>query len=350
MAQDRVRVMVATPLEEGLVREIERADPRVEVLYDPALLPPPRYPSDHKGDESFRRDAAGERRWEEMLGRAELLFSIPGDSAEGLRDAVRHSPNLRWIQATSAGAGEKVREAGLSPEELDRVAITTSSGVHAGPLAEFCVFGLLAFTKGLPRLLRDKEEKRWDHYPMRELKDRTVLVVGLGKVGLEVARLTGCLGMRVVGLKRHAGSDVPHAEEVHPPENLKELVPRADAVVVTLPLTEETRGMVDREAIGLMKRDCIFVNVGRGGVVDESALSEALKEGRILAAALDVFRDEPLPPESPLWGLPNVLISPHTAALSEAENGRIAELFRENLRRYLGGEPLLNRVGPERYY
>ncbi len=345
-----VKVMIATPLEEELVRKIEGTDARLEVLYDSTLLPPPRYPSDHKGDPSFRRDAAGERRWEEMLEGAEVLFGIPGDSPEMLREVVRRAPRVEWIQATSAGAGEQVRVAGLSPEELDRVIVTTSSGIHAGPLAEFCLFGLLAFNKGLPRLLRDKQEKRWDHYPTRELKGTTILIVGLGNIGLEVARLARSFGMRTIGLKRRPDAELPHVEELHPSEDLKELVPRADAVVVTLPLTERTEGMVDREAISLMKPGCVFVNVGRGGVVDEEALIESLESRRIAGAALDVFATEPLPPESPLWDLPNVLISPHTAALAESENERIVELFQKNLRLYLEKQPLVNRVDPQDFY
>jgi phosphoglycerate dehydrogenase-like enzyme len=345
-----VKVMIATPLEEELVRKIEGTDARLEVLYDSTLLPSPRYPSDHKGDPSFRRDVAGERRWEQMLEGAEVLFGIPGDSPEMLREVIRRAPRVEWIQATSAGAGEQVRAAGLSPEELHRVTVTTSSGIHAGPLAEFCLFGILAFTKGLPRLLRDKQEKHWDHYPTRELKGTAMLIVGLGKIGLEVARLARSFGMRTIGLKRHPDAELPHVDELHPSEDLKELVPRADAVVVTLPLTERTEGMVDQEAISLMKPGCVFVNVGRGGVVDEEALIESLENRRIAGAALDVFATEPLPPESPLWDLPNVLISPHTAALAESENERIVELFQKNLRLYLQEQPLFNRVDPQDFY
>lgn len=349
--RDPIRVMVATPLEEALVRKIGRADHRVEVLHDPALLPAARYSSDHHGEANFRRDRAGERRWEEMLAQAEVLFGIPGDVPEGLADAVQHrAPRLRWIQATSAGAGEQVRAARLRREDLERVTVTTASGVHAVPLAEFCLFGLLAFTKDLPRLLRDKQERRWEHYPFAELAGRTVLLVGLGKIGEEVARLARCFGMCTIGLRRHPEGDHPHVDEIHPAERLKELIPRADAVVVTLPLTERTRGMIDREAVALMKPGCIVVNVGRGAVVDEQALTEALQERRIGGAALDVYQHEPLPPENPLWGLTNVLMTPHTAALSVLENERIVELFGENLRRYLDGEPLLNRVDPEELY
>lgn len=345
-----VEVVIATPLEEELVREIRDTDARLRITHEPALLPPPRYPSDHKGDPDFRRDSRGEQRWNEMLDNAEVLFGAPGDSAEGLADAVRRGGRLRWIQATSAGAGEQVKAAGLSEADLERVAVTTASGVHATPLAEFCLLGLMAFTKDLPKLLDDKSERRWDHYPVQELKGQTVLVVGLGKIGLEVARLARCFGMHTLGLKRQPEGDLPEVDELYPSQRLKEIIPRADAVVVTLPLTEETSNLIDRDAIGLMKPGCVFVNVGRGGVVDEDALVEALKEKRIAGAALDVFREEPLPPESPLWRLPNVLVSPHTAALSVSENQRIVELFKENLMRYLAGEDLRNRVDPQNFY
>ena len=260
-----VKVMIATPLEENLVEEIRAIDSRLDVLYEADLLPPARYPSDHKGQQNFRRGLEEERRWEEMLEDAEVLFGAPDESTEGLVNAIRGGSNLRWIQATNAGAGEQVRAAGLAPEELSRVRITTAVGVHATPLAEFSIFGLLTFMKDLPRLSRDKSNKRWDHYPTNELRGRTLLIAGLGKVGLEVARLARCFGMNTIGTKRRPDEKLPNVEEVYASDRLKELVPRADALAVTLPLTEETEEMIDREVIDLMKVGCVLVNVGRGG-------------------------------------------------------------------------------------
>jgi phosphoglycerate dehydrogenase-like enzyme len=344
-----VKVAIATPLEPELVERIAAVDDRVEVLYEPELLPPPRFPSDHRGNPSFRRDADGQARWEELLASADALFGLPGDSAEGLRDVVRRSERLRWVQGTAAGAGEQLAAAELTPAELERVALTTSAGVHAVPLAEFALFGLLAFAKGLPRLERDKSERRWGHYTVDELRGRTVLVLGLGGIGREVVRLASAFGMRTVGIRRTAG-EVPHLDELHPPARLRELLPDADAVVVTLPITKATLELLDREALALLPPHAVLVNVGRGAVVDEEALADALREGRLRGAALDVFAQEPLPPESPLWELPNVLLAPHTAALSVHENERIVELFCDNLRRYLRGDELRNRVDPEHYY
>jgi glyoxylate/hydroxypyruvate reductase len=350
-----VRVMIATPLEEQLAERVAAADPRVELLFDPALLPPARYPGDHGGDPEFRRDADGEARWRAMLDRAEVLLGIPGDSADALAGLLAGAnPGLRWIHATSAGAGELVRRAGLDRGALDRVVVTTSSGVHAVPLAEFAVLGLLAVAKDLPGLAAAQRTRSWPtvRQPLRELRGQTLVLVGLGEIGREVARLGKALGMRTVGVRRSARSSgaPPFTDEVHGADRLPELAGRADAMVVSLPLTGETAGLLDRATIERLPPACIFVNVGRGAVVDEAALVDALRERRIAGAVLDVFETEPLPPGSPLWTLPNVLLSPHAAALSEHENERIVELFVANLRRFLAGEPLANRIEPGIWY
>jgi phosphoglycerate dehydrogenase-like enzyme len=344
----RTPVMIASPLEAELVARIRRADPRIEVLWEPDLLPPARYPADHGGDPAFRRDRAGEARWRAMLDRAEVLFGVPGDSVDALAEVVTSAPRIRWIHATSAGAGEWVRRANLAPEDLERVAITTSSGVHAVPLAEFAILGLLAIAKELPRLVTDQRAKVWPEVrqPLRELHGQTLFLLGLGAIGREVARLGKALGMRTVGFRRTQGPPPEWVDEVHGPERLPDLAGEADAVVVSLPLTEQTAGLVDRATIERLPPDCIFVNVGRGGVVDEPALIDALRERRIGGAVLDVFAEEPLPPDSPLWTLPNVLVTPHAAALSARENERIVELFVANLRRFLDGDPLTNVIEP----
>ena len=350
MSGERVVVAIATPLDAGLVARIQAVDERLDVRYQPDLLPPLRFPCDHRGVESFRRTGEQEMRWQIMIAEAEVLFGFPGDSATGLAEAVWAGERLRWVQATAGGAGEQVRAADLSAAELDRVMITRAVGVHAGPLAEFAILGVLAFTKDLPRLLADKQARRWDHYPVAELAGTTMLVVGLGSVGAEVARMAKALGMRVIAVNRTGRSDSPYVDEVRPSRFLADLLPIAHSVVLTLPLTEQTRGMIDAAAIERMHSGAVLVNIGRGGVVDEAALVEALEQGRLAGAALDVFATEPLPPDSALWNLPNVLLSPYTAGLSVHENERIVALFSENLRRYLAGEDLLGRILPTSLY
>jgi phosphoglycerate dehydrogenase-like enzyme len=346
------QVMIASPLEAELAATIRDAEPRAEVLFEPDLLPPARYPADHRGDPAFRRDAKAEARWRVLLDRAEVLFGIPDDTAEGLAAAVTGLPRLRWIHATSAGAGEQVRKAALPAEALKRVAITTSSGVHAVPLAEYAILGLLAVAKELPRFVEEQRTKAWPEIrrPLRELDGQTLFLVGLGDIGRETARLGKALGMRTVGFRRTQGPPPEWVDDVHGPERLAELAGRADAMVVSLPLTDQTAGLIDRATIDHLPASCIFVNVGRGGVVDEPALIDALRERRIAGAVLDVFATEPLPEDSPLWTLPNVLVTPHAAALSARENERIVQLFVDNLRRYLNGRPLRNMVEPGVFY
>lgn len=332
-----VRVVIATPLEPELVERLRAVDARLEILFEPDLLPPPRWPSDHVGDASFVRTPAQDDRFAELIAGAEIVFGFPREDPAQIPWLVRTAPHLRFVQATYAGAGQQLAAAGLPLEDIERIVWTSSAGVHAIPLAEWALFGILALTKGLPRLDADTRERRWSHYPVDEVHGTTVLVAGLGEIGREVARLAEAFGMHVLSIRREEG-------------NLDELLPRADSVVITLPLTTETRGLFDRGRIGLMKPGAILVNIGRGPVVDEAALVDALRSGQLRGAALDVFATEPLPPESPLWELDNVILSPHTAAQSVRENERIVELFADNLRRYLAGDELRSRIRTDLFY
>jgi len=331
------RVVIATPLEPELVERLRAVDPRLDVAYEPELLPPPRWASDHIGDPAFVRTPAEEARFTELVASAEIVLGYPREDPAQIGWLVRTAPGLRWVQATFAGAGQQLAAAGLARDDVERIAWTSSVGIHATPLGEWALFGILALTKGLPRLEADKRAHRWAHYPVDEARGTTVLIVGLGEIGREVARLAEAFGMHVLSTRRSEG-------------DLDELLPRADSIVVALPLTEETRGMVDRRRIERMKPGAIFVNIGRGPVVDEEALVDALRSGHLRGAALDVYATEPLPADSPLWELDNVILSPHTAAQSTRENERIVELFADNLRRYLAGEELRSLVRTDLFY
>lgn len=344
-----MEVVIVTPLRPELAERIAAQD-GVELTYLPELLPAARWSGDMTGEGGVGLD---DPRWADALGRAEVAFGIPGSSGEGLVDLVRRAPRLEWVQARNAGAGEQLGQAlEVSADDARRVAVTTSSGVHAGPLAEFALFGMLAFAKGLPTLLADQRERHWPsgQQPVGELRDRTLLLVGLGAIGTETARLASALGMQVLAVKRDPSGSVPHVDELHPAGELPALVARADAIVVTLPGTDATRGLLDAGTLAAVKPGAVLVNVGRGAVIDEAALAERLQDGTLAGAALDVFAEEPLPADSPLWGLDNVIVSPHNAALVEAEEARIVELFIDNLRRRRAGEPLRNELDPEVLY
>ena len=345
------RLSVVTPLEAAQVQRIADALPGYDVWHEPDLLPPTRYPCDHRGDPAFRRPPDQERRWSAMLARTDIAFGIPGDDPAGLRGLVDLAPGLRLVQATSAGAGQQVAAAELSERDLERVAVASSSGVHAGPLAEFAVLGILAFTRDLPRLERDRAARRWRHYATADLEGRTVVVLGTGAIGSRVARLAAALGMRVVGVNTTgtAPPDLP-LDDVVPVDRLAALAPSADVLVITLPDTPATVGLVDATVLRSLPRGAVVVNVGRGRVLDEAALIALLDGGHLSGAALDVTAVEPLPPDSPLWQLPNVILSPHTAALSPRENERIVEIFLDNVRRLDAGHPIRNRITAVRRY
>ncbi len=339
-----------TPLTDELCGLVERLEPRVEMVCEQKLLPPVRYPADHHGDPSFTRTPAEERRFAAMIAEADALYGVPGEDPAALRHAVESNPRLRWVHTMAAGGGALVKAAGLAAEHLDRVTFTTSAGVHGGPLAEYALFGLLAGAKNLPRLRADAARHEWpDRWLMGQLREQTVLVVGLGGIGREVARLLAAFGTRVIGTSRRGEPVEGVAELVHP-SDLAAVVGRVDGIVVTLPGTAATERLVSADVLAAVRPGTTLVNVGRGTVIDEDALVAALRDGRIGFAALDVFAAEPLDPASPLWDLPNVLISPHNATLTPAEGRRIAELFADNATRLLDGRPLRNVVNTVEFY
>lgn len=346
---DTLRVVIATPLRQELVERIAGVDPRVEVCIDHDLLPPMRYPADHAGDPDFHRTPQQQQRFEQMLADADVIYGIPGVDPEQLAAAVRANPGLKWLTTMAAGGGAAVAAAGLTAQELARVTFTTSAGVHGVPLAEWAIFGIMAGAKELPRLLADQAAHTWpERVVSRPIEGSTVLVLGLGGIGEQVARLSRALGMRVLGASRSA---TPlDGVEVHKVSDLADIVGQADHIVVTLPGTPHTQGLVDAALLDRAKPGVTVVNVGRGTVIDEPALVAALQDGRVGFAALDVTAVEPLPGDSPLWDLPNVLISPHTAALDAREEERICDQFCDNLRAFLDGRPLINVVDPAAGY
>jgi phosphoglycerate dehydrogenase-like enzyme len=336
-------VMISTPLDPDLVALVGR-HPAVRLHYDAGLLPPPRYPCDHRGDPTFTRTPAGERRWQQMLARAEVLYGIPGDTPEDLAAVIRDCPRLRLIQATSAGAAEQVAAAELTVHDLQRVAITTASGVHAGPLAEFAILAVLRFTRHLHRIETDQAHTRWDHYATADLAGERIVILGTGAIGTQTARVAHALGMRTVGVNTRGGSPAEPFDELYSSNGLAATVNDARALVITAPLTDTTREIVDATVLRALPADAIVINVGRGAIIDEAALVRSLQAKEIGGAALDVTTDEPLPPDSPLWTMPNVLISPHTAALSPRENERIVEIFLDNISRLAAATPARNRI------
>lgn len=275
------------------------------------------------------------------------------------------APQLRWLQLDTSGVDHVLP----TPIWHADVSVTTLNGVAPPTMSEYALMMMLAFAHRLPLMLAHQARadwpslaERWRRFMPRELRGATLGIVGYGSIGRQLGHVARVLGMTVLGLRRGTAtspetyridgmaehSDGP--DQLYDPDGLLEMLPRCDYVVLIVPYTAATHHLIDRAALRAMKPTAVLVNMARGGVVEEGALIEALREGWIAGAALDVFAEEPLPPTSPFWTMGNVIISPHVAGFTPHYHERVLELFGANLRRYLAGEPLLNQARRDRGY
>jgi phosphoglycerate dehydrogenase-like enzyme len=274
-----------------------------------------------------------------------LLGAVPGSV---LDHVVSRAPRLRWIHSASAGVDRvstgAVRERGL--------VVTNARGVFSRPIAEYVVMMSLAIARRLPQLLELQRERTWQPLRGRELSELTVGIVGFGSIGAEVARLLRPFGCRVIATRRHPERGPGDADgvELYGLDQLGEVLRSSHIVVVAAPLTDETAGLIGAAQFADMREDGWLINVARGRLIDEHALRRALESGWIGGAVLDVFGEEPLPPDSPLYRTPNVVITPHTSWASDRVIERSVDLFVDNLRRHRAGEPLRNVVDLEAGY
>jgi phosphoglycerate dehydrogenase-like enzyme len=340
-----VEVVIATSLPADLMSELTSIDAgtHISVLDDEqrAQLRP--------GLASSQDPAAAKLR--RLLSEAEVIFL----SFDAPPDVHELAKKARWIHTTAAGV-ENLLKAGFGRGSYT---FTNGSGPHAISIGEYIVMQALVLTKCLPAYQRQQMQKRWGrirdlpHHRSFELAGKTAGIVGLGDIGLAAAERFKALGCRVIASRRSAierrRNEGP-VDELVPASDLPYLLQSSDIVALTLALTAETRHLMNAETLRLMKQSAFLINISRGAVIDEPALIEALRDGVIAGAALDVFEREPLPPDSPLWEMENVVITPHTSAASEHFQRRQIDLFKENLRRYTAGEALLNVVDADRGY
>jgi phosphoglycerate dehydrogenase-like enzyme len=275
---------------------------------------------------------------------AEVAFS--GNNPRRVRQLLDATPKLRWYHTVSAGV-----ENMPLPELAQRgIVLTNNSGSYDIQIAEHLLAFVLAASRQLHRYRDSQRMSEWKDEPHQELRDATIVVYGMGSIGGEIARLAIAVGMRVIGVRRTAGRPEPGVERVVAADRLADVVGEADYLAIAAPLTPATRGAISREVISRMKPTAWILNIARGAIVDEPAMVEALQAKRIGGAALDVFTTEPLPKESPLWTLENVIVTPHNSGSSPRAGERTLALFAENLRRYKSGETLINRVDYEAGY
>jgi phosphoglycerate dehydrogenase-like enzyme len=296
---------------------------------------------------------------EEKIAEAEVLYT------SGALPDPEAAPRLKWVQFHYAGLDQFMDHPILRSD----VIITTLSGVAASSVTEFVMMGILAMGRRLLKMMQDNDAKRWaddrlDRFRPVDLRGSTVGIVGYGSIGREVSRVSHAFGAKVLAAKRDlkelenkeyridalGDPDASLPRRIYPPQALASMASECDFLVVSVPLTQDTRGLVGEKVIRRMKPTSFLIDVSRGGVVDHGALVEALQEKRIGGAVLDVYPVEPIPAGSPLWDLPNVILSPHIGGSSSNYLSLAMDLFVENMQRYLADQPLLNRFRRERGY
>jgi D-3-phosphoglycerate dehydrogenase len=261
-------------------------------------------------------------------------------------EVFAHAPKLRWIQSTAAGLDKL-----LTPEVVARgLTITNASGVHASAVAETAWALTLTIARGLHTYVRQQDKHVWQWTTLHDMFGGTAGIIGLGGIGRQYARVARALDMRVIAVDPHPTAKPADVAELWAMDRLPELLRQSDVVLVSCPYTPETHYLIDRDRLALMKPTAILVNIARGGIVDEAALGDALRSGRLDGAGLDVTEVEPLPADSPLWDAPNLVLSPHCGGVSSHRVRKLIEFFCENLRRYQAGQPLLNLVDQRRGY
>ncbi len=333
MSQGTIRVVLTTPIDSQNVQRINAVSERIRLeQVSPLVL------AEKKGD------FANKEKLTLLLREAEVIYGWIHHFPKNLAE---RTSRLKWIQTMSAGVDRM-------PGEIlkSHVRIATARGLHRTPMGEVVLEMMLMFVKDAPSCLLMKQAREWQRFRPKLLKGQTVGILGLGTIGREIARLCKAFGMKVIGVRRSGGpeSPFPDVDRVYPRERLPELLAESDFVVLALPLTKETKGMIGEKELRGMKPSAYLINVARGAIVDEGALLRALEEKWIAGAGLDVFIQEPLPPESKFYELPNVIFSPHISGDMPDYELRATEVFCENLRRYLAGEPFLHEVDKEKEY
>ncbi|KAG7338410.1 D-isomer specific 2-hydroxyacid dehydrogenase [Nitzschia inconspicua] len=276
--------------------------------------------------------------------KANVIFVSPGPSKETLAKLIQElDSSLEWIHSRSAGVDAIYTDTLANTPAT----VTNAKGAFSSTLAEYTLLACSYFAKDLPHLLKNKGRKDWNKYNILELRNATLGIVGYGDIGQAAAKLAKAYGMRVIALRRNPEKtkDDPYCDVVYGNDQLNVLFGESDYILCSAPLTAETKGMIGKEQFDAAKTNAVFINVGRGPIVDEEALVEALKDGRLKGAGLDVFATEPLPKESELWELDNVLLSPHNMDATETFMLESTKFFvNENLPRFLHGELLLNEI------
>ena len=327
-----IEILATIPLDGDLVRQITGIDRRVRLtnVFDLMMA-------------ELKGEAKAREKQDAPLARAEIIygFGLPDD-------VINRAPKLKWIQTTSAGVDMYLNDDLLK----SRVILTNVRGMHAVTIGEFVLGEMLMFAKGAPQCFQQKQLKQWKPFMPSILYGKTVSIIGLGGIGREIARISKAFGMNVLATRRSARrtDHARYVDRMYPIDDLTTLLGESDFVVLALPLTHETHQLIGEKQLHIMKPTAFLINISRGKIVDERALILSLEENRIAGAGLDVFETEPLPGNSRLWELPNVILSPHIAGGMDRYAEQATAIFCKNLKRYIAGEKLLKVVNKQKGY
>ncbi len=334
---EHVQVTIAMDFSDEILLELREISPRLQVERHFPDVPP------------------------DVIAKTEVLYTA------GYYPEPEEAPKLRWIQVNSAGLNHALDYRIVQAEDID---VTSTSGIHATNMAQYCLMAMLMFNYQIPTAFALKSRAEWSPHadglftPV-DLERQTVGIVGYGSIGRELARLCATMGMTVLASKRDLSNTTeleayalpntgdPNGEipdRIYPAATVASMAKDCDYLVVTVPRTDATEHLIDDDVLDAMKETAVLVNVSRGAVVDEKALITALSSGKIAGAVLDVFEEEPLPPTSPLWNLDNIIITPHISGFTRDYHDKAAQVFKENLRRYLENRPLLNQLDRAKGY
>jgi phosphoglycerate dehydrogenase-like enzyme len=327
-----VNVTIAVHIEEESMKRIKAVSPQIKVV-DVADL----------NRRDFKGEPQAKSEFDAILAETEVLYTWKPPN-----NLLARSPKLKWIQITSAGADRYLTD------EFKRnpVKLVNVSGIHATPIAEFILEMMLMFVKRAPMFFELKQKKEWNRLSTQILRGKTVGIVGMGAIGTEAARLCKAFGMNVIATRRSVKKETRarYVEKLLPATQLPELLKQSDFVVIALPLTRETTNLISDKEFSQMKKSAYIINIGRGPIIDEPAMVRALKGGQIAGAGLDVFATEPLVKESPLWEMPNVIMSHHVSGDRDDYEEQVMNIFCKNLKRYIEGKRLFNIVNKELGY
>lgn len=265
-------------------------------------------------------------------------------------DLIKMGDKLKWIQSWSAGVDKFLEDGNFKYLKNNDITLTSVRGIHRHSMSEQVIGYMISFTRRFHELYELQKKREWDRLKVQYLKDKTVAVFGLGAVGKAVAKKTSVFNMNTIGVKRNTNVDIPYVNKIYSPDDTNKVLEMADFVVVTMPLTDKTKGFFGKKEFKAMSKNAYFINVARGEIVKENELIKALENKEIAGAALDVFTEEPLPENSTLYELDNVIITPHTSGLFPDYNKEAVKIFKNNLRLFLENEKLANVINPDRQY